>query len=305
MDITRYIGLFLLKNNFCYVHGFGNLELKKVSADFDGKLLQAPTYHIIVTSGGSIDDTLANFIATNEQVSISKASNELRDFSEQARKDLDAGKQVPIPGLGVFVLDGGRISFQTDEHFSFAPTGLPTIRNSKQLQEQAANPAPLPASIPIPPPPSKKSINWTMIILVIILLVILGGGGFGYYYYTHTRNKKVLPPEQPYKDSSRLDPVKVRLDSIRLADSTRMALAAIDTLPVDHRVVIAVYPDLSSADKYVNRLKNKGVATAEVYVKDTANYLVLVGVNCRNRDTMNVFDSLKKVYNYQDLKSFK
>jgi len=102
-----------------------------------------------------------------------------------------------------------------------------------------------------------------------------------------------------------LDPVKVRLDSIRLADSTRMALAAIDTLPVDHRVIIAVYPDLSSADKYVNRLKNKGVATAEVYVKDTANYLVLMGVNCRNRDTMNVFDSLKKVYNYQDLKSFK
>src|SRR4051794_6193053 len=100
MDIARYIGLFLLKNQFCYVHGLGNMELKKVPATNDGKSLQAASYEIVVTPGGSIDDNLANFIATNEQISISKAANTLREYSIQARKDMSEGKEVPIPGLG-------------------------------------------------------------------------------------------------------------------------------------------------------------------------------------------------------------
>src|SRR6185437_14180538 len=102
MDVAKYIGLFLLKNHFCYIHGLGNLELHKKSASYDGTALQAPSYEVVVTPAGSIDDNLANFIATNEQTSISKASNALRDFSIQARADLQAGKEVLIPHIGKF-----------------------------------------------------------------------------------------------------------------------------------------------------------------------------------------------------------
>ncbi len=304
MDITRYVGLFLLKNHFCYVHGLGNLELKKLPGNFDGKLLLAPTYNIVVTSGGSIDDNLANFIATNEQVSISKASNELREFSERARKDLDNGKEVELPGLGKFVLDGGRVGFVTDENFSFSPAGLPTIRNSKQLEDHAAKPAPIPASIPIPPAEKKKSVNWTMIILIIVLLVLIGGGGLGYYYYAHSKNKKPVTPVAPYNpEQARMDSMRIKADSIRVADSIHTVLA--DTLPVDHRVIIGLYNDLPSADKYVRKLKKSGNEKAEVYVKDTANYFILTQISCRNKDTVMVFDSLKRVFSFQDVKSFK
>ena len=68
MDIAKYIGQYLLKNSFCYIHGLGNLEISKKPAFYDGKSLQAPTYEIVLSSGGSIDDNFANFIATNEQI---------------------------------------------------------------------------------------------------------------------------------------------------------------------------------------------------------------------------------------------
>ena len=304
MDITRYIGLFLLKNHFCYVHGLGNLELKKLPGNFDGKLLLAPTYNIVITSGGSIDDNLANFIATNEQVSISKASNALRDFSEQVKSDLENGKEVNLPGLGHFVYENGRVGFVTDENFSFTPVGLPTIRNSKQLEDQAVRPAPIPASISIPPTQKKSSVNWTMIILIGVLVVLIGGGVLGYYFYSHSKNKKPLPPEAPYNAAAaHLDSARIKADSLRVADSVRVALA--DTLPVDHKIVIGLYTDLPSADKYVRKLKKGGDEKAEVYVKDTANYFILTQISCRNKDTILVFDSLKKVYSYQDIKSFK
>src|ERR1700742_1700349 len=117
MDIAKYIGLFLLKNHFCYVHGLGNMELRKRTASYDGTALQAPSYEVVVTPGGSIDDNLANFIAVNEQISISKAANALRDFSIQARKDMAAGKEVPIPDMGKFVEQNGKVKFVTDDNF--------------------------------------------------------------------------------------------------------------------------------------------------------------------------------------------
>src|SRR3954462_2687050 len=129
MDIAKYIGLFLLKNHFCYVHGLGNMELNKRPAMHDGKSLQSPSYEVVVTPGGSIDDNLANFIATNEQISISKAANALREYSIQARKDLAQGKEGPFPNIGKFVEENGKVRFITDNTFRFTPAGIPTIKN--------------------------------------------------------------------------------------------------------------------------------------------------------------------------------
>src|SRR4051812_28989915 len=130
MDIAKYIGLFLLKNQFCYVHGLGNLELKKVPAAHDNKSVNAPAYDVIVSPAGSIDDNLANFIATNEQISISKAANALREFSIEARKDMAGGKEVPIPNIGKFIEEHGKVKFVTDANFKYTPASIPVIKNS-------------------------------------------------------------------------------------------------------------------------------------------------------------------------------
>ena len=66
MDIASYIGQFLLRNKYCYLHGIGSLKLNKLPKSDAGSY----AYHVQLLPGGSIDDLFANFVATSEQVSI-------------------------------------------------------------------------------------------------------------------------------------------------------------------------------------------------------------------------------------------
>ena len=231
MDIAKYIGLFLLKNHYCYIHGLGNMELIKRPAVHDGTSLQAATYDVQVTPGGSIDDNLANFIATNEQISISKAANTLREYSIQARKDMASGIDVPIPNIGHFTEDGGKVKFVTDANFTFTPAGIPTIKNSKQLEEQSARLQQKPS---FPEPPKADSINWSMVILVVVLLLILAGGGYGIYYYLNS-NKTAAPvvvPPPVIRDTVPAAPPVLSHDSASFYVFTNIKCLAADTTHV-------------------------------------------------------------------------
>ena len=300
MDIAKYIGLFLLKNHFCYVHGLGNMELNKRPAIHDGKSLQSPSYEVVVTPGGSIDDNLANFIAINEQISISKAANELREFSIQTRKDIADGKDVQIPGIGKFIEENGRVKFITDANFKYTPVGIPIIRNSKQLDEQNAKPAHKPS---YPPPHKVDSINWSMVILVVVLLIIIGGGAYGIWYYITHNNETVpvnvpakdtvIPMQQPVADTSQL-----KKDTVTLATPP-----PVDTLQVSaYKWIIGTYHSRDKADRRMKNLNTKG---AEVAQKDSANYLVLITVNSRMVDTLHVKDSLKRYFGYSNVTIYK
>lgn len=301
MDIAKYIGLFLLKNQFCYVHGLGNMELKKRAATHENGVLQAPTYEVIVTPGGSIDDNLANFIATNEQISISKAANTLREYSIQARKDLAEGKEVPIPNIGRFVEEKGRIRFVTDDNFRFTPAGIPTIRNSKQLDEQNSKPAHKPS---YPPPSKADSVNWSMVILAVVLLLVLGGGGYGIYYYFN--NNKPTPPPAPVVVADTVKPAPPAiLDSIRIRDSIAAIVPVVDTLAVsEFKMVIGSYPTKDKAEKRLRNLKINGTHV-EMVQRDSTSYLIIAMVNCRMVDTTHVKDSLHTLFGYNGVVTYK
>ncbi len=294
MEIDKYIGQFILKNNFCYIHGLGNLELVKRPAVHDGKALQAPTYEVVVTAGGSIDDSFANFIATNEQISISKAANGLREYSMQARKDMAAGKEVPIPGIGKFTEENGRVKFTTDANFRFTPAGMPTLKNSKQLEDQKITPAHKPS---YPPPASANSVNWTMVIIVAVLLVILGAGGYGFYYYKsqqaasqpapHMADTIVQAPPAPIVDTMRKDTVATA--------------PVVDTNAINaYRMVIGEYPNKAKAEARLRRLKIDG-SKVEIITSDSVTFKVLATVNCRVVDTVHYKDSLQKFYGYKNV----
>lgn len=298
MDIEKYIGQFILKNSFCYIHGLGNLELVKRPAVHDGKALQAPTYEVILTAGGSIDDSFANFIATNEQISISKAANALRDFSIQARKDMQAGKEVPVPGIGKFSEESGRIRFTTDASFRFTPAGIPTLKNSKQLEEQKLTPPHKPS---YPPPASANSVNWRMVFIVAILLVILGGGGYGFYYYQ--QQQAANQPAPVAKDTVVATPPPVAVDTAAHKDTMGAAATppTIDTVTVNaYRMVIGEYNNKAKAESRFRKLKIDG-GKVELVTKDSVNFQVLATVNCRVVDTAHYIDSLKKFYGFKNV----
>ena len=301
MDIAKYIGLFLLKNHYCYIHGLGNLELIKRPATHDGTALQAATYEVVVTPGGSIDDNLANFIATNEQISISKAANALREYSIQARKDMANGNEVPVPHIGHFIEKDSKVKFVTDANFHFTPAGIPTIRNSKQLEEQNSRLQHKPA---YPEPQKADSITWSMVILVVVLLLILGGGGYGVYYYMRNNQAKPTPvakvtPPPPAKDSMKQS---VFADSAGVKrDSAGNAVGPQDTIIMDaYKMVIGEYATRARAETRIHNLKVNGFV-ADIVPKDSAGFYVYTNVVCKPADTAHVKDSLANLFGYRSV----
>jgi len=312
MDIAKYIGQYLLKNSYCYIHGLGNLELLKKPAVHDGKALQAASYEITVTSGGSIDDSFANFIAINEQISISKAANSLRDFSMQARKDMAEGKEVVLPNLGRFTEENGKVKFTTDPSFRYTPPGVPTIRNSKQLEEQKIiTPITTP---PFDPPASANSVNWSMVILVVVLLLILLGGGYGYYYYTSTQRAAAAPVKDTMVTQQPVvtPPPPPAPDTTKKPDSTQQmpaaqpapAPAADSQQTATYKMVIGNYTARDKAEKRFRQLKING-NHVELFTHDSVSYMVLEEVKCRIVDTAHVKDSLGVLFGYKPVTIFK
>ena len=91
MDIAKYVGLFLVKNEYCFLPGIGSLQVEKKPAEYskETQTMNAPAYEVRFRAvGGSIDDSFANFIANNERISIAHASNHLKDFCARARRSL-------------------------------------------------------------------------------------------------------------------------------------------------------------------------------------------------------------------------
>jgi len=303
MDISKYIGLFLLKNQFCYVHGLGNLELIKRPGKHEGGELQAPHYEVIVTQSGSIDDNLANFIATNEQISISKAANALREFSGQARMDMAAGKEVPITNVGKFIEEKGRVKFITDDNFRFTPAGIPTIKNSKQLDEQNTRLAHKPA---YPPPTKADSVNWSMVVLAVVLLLIVGGGIYGIYYYT-MRDKKTTEVSTIIPDTAN-KPAPVVVQPPAVTDTSKIKKDSVTATPppaaidsnaaTTYKMVIGDYPTKARAEKRQSNLKLNGTVV-DILPKDSTNYLIIATINCKARDTTHVMDSLHRMFGFK------
>lgn len=224
MDVARYIGLFLLKNEQCYIQGLGTLQLIRKPATYDGHELHAPYHEITLVPGGNVDEALANYIATNEQISITKASNALKEYSAETRNTLQAGGEVRLPFLGRFVETDSKVGFVTDPYLLYK---APPIKAQKgaSLQHNERPPLPIPHQPFIPttpvgsplatqqqapamPPPAmphaqhyggheeRERLNWARILFVLILMMVLAGGAYYGYerYMAPPKNKSGAPP---------------------------------------------------------------------------------------------------------------
>jgi hypothetical protein len=301
MDVAKYIGLFLLKNNFVYIHGLGLLEIRKRPATYDGNALHAPSYEVTLSPTGSIDDNLANFIATNEQISISKASNSLKEWTLQTRRELQSGKPVAIPSIGRFTEENGRTIFITDESFHHAPPPISTLRVKKPSDEptyttNADIPAVKPRYIDPEVDDSPRSISW---VKVGIWILLLAGIGFGIYYaiqYIKNQDSTKEPPliETPMDTMAAAPVVTDTMATGIGADSSQVVTAPPATL--NFKVVINTFRDSNAAIKRMNKLKAYG-NTVEMVPGDSAKYYVVIPVqNVAPADTTKLLDSLKRVF---------
>ncbi|RYZ50479.1 MAG: hypothetical protein EOP49_13900 [Sphingobacteriales bacterium] len=306
MDVAKYIGLFLLKNNFVYIHGLGNLELKKRPATYEGEALKPPTYEVQLTPSGSIDDNLANFIANNEQISISKASNALREFSIQAKTELQSGKPVEIPSIGKFIETNGRIGFVTNPGFQFTPPSIPTIKVARKQAEPVfgqpynvgTRPAQPAASMdPGPDEPEAEktgSINWLRVGIAagVLLLLILAIFTIVKYMGNNNATKEApLMPPASTQEEQVMEPVAV--------DSNAAVTDSIPAELLSFEVKLHTYTDQAKAVARLTQLKGLGKTVMMQPAEDDTNvyYLLMPIENISPADTTALLDSLRRNYN--------
>ncbi|MBS1615040.1 MAG: hypothetical protein JST06_02880 [Bacteroidetes bacterium] len=289
MDIAKYIGLYLLKNNFCYIHGLGNLEIRRKAAEYDGESLRAPEYEVTLSPGGSIDDALANFIATHEQTSISKAANALRDFSIASRAELAAGKEVEIPGVGKFIEQNGLTRFVGSPQLQHTPPPVPIIRMAKRTEEQPVFHHDTTQEKPA------SEIAWGKIVmLALALLIILAGGIFAYRYFSSRPATPVVMQDTAIVQPAPEPPVAtLPVDTSHVIDSTTTKPAAPSG---DFQVVLNSYSSRPAAEKRKDALKRNG-NNVELVSKDSSNFFVVLNMPRSTADTTRMLDSLRRFFN--------
>ncbi len=313
MDIAKYVGLFLLKNEYCFMPGIGSLQIEKSPSvyDKDTQKMTPPVYEVKYRqAGGSIDDSFANFIANNERISIAHAANHLKDFCARARTDLREGREVVIPGIGKFTAGANEaIHFSTDPHLQIEGKAIPFFKNSTlvdQKKEEAISNIIERTNIREPKADEEieykaPSVNWGKIIaLIAILAVVIGGVIFVFWYMNKGKeNQQAQPVEAvaPEKDTqaAAVEPQPAKDTTIATPASNAAGTVNADGTTT-YKVALQQYAVKEKAESRVAKLKSYGNNTVELYVKDSANYYVVMSVTSA-ADTTRIVDSLRKQFN--------
>lgn len=304
MDVAKYIGLFLHKYQYCYLPNLGNFLVTRKPALQKGDQMEGPQYQVSFTfANGSIDDALANFIATNERISIANAANAIKDFCTQTREALTEGKEVTIPGFGKFVRTEGKNTFISDQNIevqtrtipyfkTHAPAATTTGETISQMYEKMQLKEPtIDEEIVIKPP----MVNWSKIIILAMIVLAILGAGIGIYWYMSKDNNDAAPKVE----NAAPEAAAVRNDTAATATAPPPAQAAA-TPSNGYNYAILQFTDKAAADKKLDKLKAFG---QDSYGKDLSLkengagvYYITMSV-AGNSDTAVVKDSLRKFFN--------
>jgi len=277
MDIASYIGQFLLRNKYCYLHGIGSLKLNKLPKGDAGSYV----YHVQLLPGGSIDDLFANFVATSEQVSISKAANAIREYNTEIRSQLDENQNVIIPSIGYFTKLDKHIIFVTDNNFSYQPSENASLKyannrsiaETKQIVEETTF------------VPQKAIVNWSKIILFIALLIVVGIA----FYFIATQSKNISATQDEPIANTTTEIVAPALDT---------AVVQPDTLitNTEYKFLIKTYSTLGAAVKRYQQLLSYGNKVG-LQTSDSISYQLYISMPASALDTTQAKDSLRVIFN--------
>lgn len=313
MEIGKYIGKFLLKNKYCSLPGLGVFELKKASATYNASQseIESPSYVISFSPIGSIDDTFASFIASHENVSISNASNNIKEFCKIVKEEVFKTGSFEIEHLGRVINVNGKLGFKqsSDLDLSYAPVPAPVA----EIKTATTTEAPIDYSYP-PAPSSlarKKNKNGLKLALGGLAIVLLGG--IGYFGYSYWQNHKEVSMETPEMEAPALHfdttsaPQPVVNDSLTNAtrsDSnttptnvdTAHSTPAVATVSPGklYQVVLMATANEAAANARSKQLNNYGHQTQ--VVKRDSSFLVTINASHVSNDTTILVDSIRRVF---------
>lgn len=272
MDVAQYLGVFLLENGLCYLHGIGNLEVQKKPAYYDeetGSMLPASHEIVFNKKAGSIDDAFANYIANIERVSISNAANQIKVFVQEAKKEMKAGKKVDLPGLGNFYMDNaGEIQFEKDPNLQIKGKPIPFFKISKSAEREDntiekiienTEIRELKAGEELEMKPAK--LNWSKITFIILILVVLAGA---ILYFLVQKNGSDTTNESNIVELVEED-VDNNEENAMLQEEQEeeeeMENTSLNDLAKETQVLLNTYNTIEAAERRSNQLNSYGHKT--------------------------------------------
>jgi nucleoid DNA-binding protein len=317
MDINKYIGKFLLKNKYCSLPGLGVFDLKKEGAKHNSstETISAPQYKITFTPIGSIDDTFASFIATAENVSISNASNNIKEYCKSVKDEIAKTGKYDIEYLGRFSMSNSKIAFHQSDDLDLGvePAPLaPLVEKLKSAETIENKP-----DYSYPPANRRSETSILKIILPIALLGLLAAGAyFGYEFYQKSKSAAAEEAVVPLPEPTEVDtmPTSIIPDSLKVTDSLTNLNDTLSQVnpnspttsnttpnaaPVaagkGYNVAILSYDNEASAISKANKLKNYG-NNANV-ISSNGRFVVVINASHPMNDTTLLVDSLRRFFN--------
>lgn len=303
MDIAKYVGLFLLKSEYCFLPGIGGLQVIKKPASFnrDTHEMSAPSYALVYDQRiGAIDDSFANYIATNERISIVHAANYLKDFCARAKQDIKEGRVVEIPAIGKFSAGpDDSIQFTQDPHLHIEGKAIPYFKNSPVVEQKREEPLThIIERTNIKEPKADEEIeykaptvNWGKILLLsFIALVVIAGAIFLFQYLGNKENDNTDEPIAT-QTVTELPESNTAIDA-----STTTAAEPIATSNT-YTVAIGAYNTQAKAANRAAKLQSYGNAVTWRAGADSTTYYVAIDITGSLTDSVRVIDSLKTLFN--------
>lgn len=317
MDIGKYVGLFLLKNEFCYLPGFGSLQIIKRAATFNKETqkTETPGYEVIfVRGGGAIDDTFANFIANNERVSIAHAANHLKDYCTFIKMEFNEGNDVLIPGIGKFICkpEKDEITFETDADLKIQGRQIPYFKVSNEVVEKKKEDSlsNIIQQTTFSEPKSSDEIvikpaqvNWGKIALVSgATILIVGVIVFIVMQMSKPAEDAVQTPRVVQEQNSIADDTSsMQTQNIAPATTadTNQLPQANTTSSNGLKIIVNSYTTKERAEARMKRLMSYAYSNLETveHGTDSLKYHVVININEPVQDVNRTVDSVKKLLN--------
>jgi hypothetical protein len=313
MDIGKYIGKFLIKNKYCSLSGLGVFELKKIPAYEQKGEIVNPAHQVTFTPVGSIDDTFASFIASFENVSISNAANNIKEYCRNAKEEIELNGKFAIENLGDLSTSNGKLVFHqnADLNLGLSPVSVTPIEIKPIHPEPQEK---IKEDFSYPPANTtylrNKSNHWIKIIVGVIIVAAIGTAGyFGYDYYNASNPKPVetetatiqldTTTTQTTVDTTTLINETAPPDTALIQSSTTNDTTAIPATPLavgkEYKVQIFTFEDELKAIAKVKKLSGYG-NKASVISSNGQFIVALVASNPQN-DTTKLVDSLRRFFN--------
>jgi len=316
MDIGKYIGKFLIKNKYCSLSGLGVFELKKIPAYEQKGEISNPAHQVTFTPIGSIDDTFASFIASFENVSISNAANNIKEYCRNAKEEIEINGKFGIENLGNLTSSNGKLVFHQNADLDLGLSSIPVT----PIEIKPINPETqekIKENFSYPPANTtylrSKQINWTKILIPVLAVVGLSVAGyFGYNYYKNNLT--------PANETNGTETPAVQIDTIVTSTVDTTAILASDTLQHDttlaptpttndtiaasvkpvaigkeYKVLIFTYNEEASAIAKVNKLNRYGNKSSVVNLN--GQFMVALTASNLQNDTTKLVDSLRRFFN--------